>query len=317
MKLFRPLLLAAFVAAVRLFATAPEDPTAQLAEMRKLADGLRPQSGKVMLHGGLAELNLPNEFRFLNADDTATVLSKIWRNPKSDSLLGMIVPAGFDPIDDETWAVVVSYEEDGYVNDDDAAKIDYAELMAKMKVGAREANEERQKEGFVPIEIVGWAATPRYDAAAHKLYWAKEIKFGDEATHTLNYNIRMLGRRGVLVLNVVAGMPQLADVEKATPALLAMVDFQPGHRYADFNADTDKTATYGIAALVAGGVAAKTGLLKALWLGILAFKKFIILGLIALAGSAKKIWDWIRGRAATEPSVATATPPSDQRPPTA
>lgn len=73
----------------------------------------------------------------------------------------------------------------------------------------------------------------------------------------LNYNIRMLGRRGVLVINVVAGMPQLADVEKATPALLAMVDFQPSHRYADFNADTDKTATYGLAALVAGGVAAK------------------------------------------------------------
>ena len=30
-----------------------------------------------------------------------------------------------------------------------------------------------------------------------------------------------------------------------------MVEFQPGHRYADFNSTTDKVASYGLAALVA------------------------------------------------------------------
>lgn len=317
MKLLRPLLLLAVLGtAVRLLAAAPDEPAAELVAARKLVESLRPQSGKIALHGGLAELNLPAEFRFLNPEDTATVLSKIWRNPKNDSLLGMIVPANFDPIDGDSWAVIVSYEEDGYVNDDDAAKINYTELLTEMKDGVKTANEERVKEGYPSIELIGWAAPPRYDAAAHKLYWAKELKFGGDEANTLNYNIRMLGRRGVLVLNVVAGMPQLADVEKATPALLAMIDFQPGHRYADFNADTDKTATYGIAALVAGGVAAKTGILKTLWLGILAFKKVIFFALIALAGSAKKIWDWIRGRAPAEPAVAAATPPSDTPPTT-
>src|SRR2546426_2131137 len=34
-----------------------------------------------------------------------------------------------------------------------------------------------------------------------------------------------------------------------------------GHRYADFVPGTDKVAEYGIAALIAGGVAAKAGLL--------------------------------------------------------
>lgn len=58
----------------------------------------------------------------------------------------------------------------------------------------------------------------------------------------------------------------------------------------------------------------RNGILKALWLGILAFKKVIFFALIALAGSAKKLWDWIRGRASAQAVVAAATPPSDSPP---
>ncbi len=119
--------------------------------------------------------------------------------------------------------------------------------------------------------------------------------------------IRILGRKGVLVLNAVAPMSQLAQVEAATPEILSMVDYQAGNRYADFNSDTDKVATYGLAALVAGGVAAKAGLLKLLWVGVLALKKFIIVGLIAAAASFKKFIAWIRGRKGTETIAPTPT----------
>lgn len=99
----------------------------------------------------------------------------------------------------------------------------------------------------------------------------------------------MLGHTGVLELNAVARIVDLPAVEAVTPKILAAIDFQPGNRDADFKEETDKVATYGIAALVAGGVAAKAGLFKALWLGILAFKKFLIFGLIAAAGFIKKL----------------------------
>ncbi len=115
------------------------------------------------------------------------------------------------------------------------------------------------------------------------------MRFGGEGTSTLNYNIRMLGRRGVLVLNAIASMDQLAAVEKATPEILAMVNFQDGHRYADFNASTDKVATYGLAALVAGGLLAKGGFFKVLLVSLLAGKKFIIIGAIALFALGKKL----------------------------
>jgi uncharacterized membrane-anchored protein len=132
------------------------------------------------------------------------------------------------------------------------------------------------------------------------MYWAKEIKFGEHPEHTLNYNIRILGRSGVLVLNAVSSMDELQSVRHATPNLLSMVDFSPGHRYADFREGTDKVATYGIAALVLGGIAAKVGLFKALWIGILALKKFIIIGALAASRYVMKWWNKVRGRKAPE-----------------
>jgi uncharacterized membrane-anchored protein len=141
------------------------------------------------------------------------------------------------------------------------------------------------------VEIVGWTAPPRYDQSAHKLYWAKEVRFGNETENTLNYNIRILGRRGVLVLNSVAGMSQLPEIERNTPAILSAVEFNSGNRYADFNpASGDKFASYGIAALVAGGVAAKLGFFKGLWVLVLGAKKFIIIGAVAFAAWFRKLF---------------------------
>jgi uncharacterized membrane-anchored protein len=159
-----------------------------------------------------------------------------------------------------------------------------------MRKGMQEANKVRAKEGYPTIELIGWATPPRYDKNTHKMYWAKELKFEGGDENTLNYNIRMLGRRGVLVLNAVAGMNQLQEIEAATPAVLSMVDFQEGHRYADFNASTDKVATYGLAALVAGGVAAKAGLFKGLIAALLAAKKLVIVGLAAVAAYLKRVF---------------------------
>ncbi|HEY1490071.1 MAG TPA: DUF2167 domain-containing protein, partial [Verrucomicrobiae bacterium] len=75
--------------------------------------------------------------------------------------------------------------------------------------------------------------------------------------------------------------------------ILGMVDFKEGSRYADFDPKVDKVAKYGIATLVAGGAlaaAAKLGLLKGLWVFILAAKKFVILAIVAIAAFFKKLF---------------------------
>jgi uncharacterized membrane-anchored protein len=285
-------LLTAFAACAGLstsLAENPSTPETKLLAIQKLADGLRYQQGEVTLKGGLAKINVPSNFRYIDGADTETVLSKIWGNPPNNKrTLGMLLPANIGPHEPECWGVIITYDEDGYVKDDDAAKINYDDLLKEMKAGTAEASKEREKQGYPAIALVGWATPPRYDAAEKKMYWAKELSFGDSGESTLNYNIRILGRRGVLVLNAVGSMEQLEDIEKAAPSILATVNFQDGHRYADFDSKTDKVATYGLAALVTGGVLAKGGFFKVLIAGLLAGKKFVVFGAIALFAVIKK-----------------------------
>jgi uncharacterized membrane-anchored protein len=72
--------------------------------------------------------------------------------------------------------------------------------------------------------------------------------------------------------------------------LLAIAEFNAGHRYADYNPKTDRLAAYGVGALIAGGVAAKAGLLGKLGALLLAGKKFIIVILAALAALVGKLF---------------------------
>ena len=259
-----------------------------------LVSGLKYQQGEIPLHDGLATLRVPEGFRFLNGADAQTVLVKLWGNPpRSADPLGMLMPAGVSPLSQDSWAVVVTYEPDGYVSDKDAEKINYAELLSQMQKAWFQLTRSVRKAGYEPVHLVGWAKAPHYDSQTHKLYWAKELKFGSQPENTLNYNIRMLGRGGVLVLNAVAGMLQLPEIEQATPKILAAIDFNPGHRYADFNPKSDKIAEYGLTALVAGtatAAAVKLGLFKGLWVAILAAKKFIVIGVVAIVALFRKLF---------------------------
>jgi uncharacterized membrane-anchored protein len=260
-------------------------------EAVKLVKGLKYQQGEISLRGGLARLTVPTDFKYLGPEDAETVLVKLWGNPPSgEKPLGLLMPANVTPLSSNCWVVTIEYMEDGYVKDKDAGKINYDDLLKQMQKGTVESNKKRSEKGYPTVELLGWAATPRYDATTHKLYWAKRLKFEGEAGETLNYDIRMLGRGGVLVLSAVSSLDQLAEIEKETPQILGMVDFKEGHRYADFDPKADKVATYGIAALVAGGIAAKMGFFKLIWVFVLAAKKFIIIALVAIAAWFRKIF---------------------------
>jgi len=266
------------------FQETPQNLTPQQMEAR-----LHYQTGQVKLRGGLATLELPAEFRYLDPRETDLVI-RAWGNPPNNETLGMIVPAGTSVFHAESWAVVITYDEDGFVKDDDAATVNYDDLLGKMQRALRGENDARRRQGYPAIELVGWAEPPRYDSAAHKLYWAKDLRFGTEAVHTLNYNIRVLGRRGVLVLNAVASMDQLAAVRRDMTKVIAFVDFAEGNRYADFVPGTDKVAEYGIAALIAGSIAAKAGFFKLLLAGILALKKLIVVALVAIGAFFRRLF---------------------------
>lgn len=277
-----------------LLAQAPEENApAEAAAME-----LQYQHGEVELPDGLAVLKLPPELRFLNARQAQFVLESMWGNPPDSDVLGMIFPADVGPEEEAGWGVVISYDGSGHVDDADAASIDYNDLLHTMQEGTQEANAERAAQGYPAVELVGWAEPPHYDANAKKLYWAQDLKFQDENQHTLNYCVRVLGRHGFLQLNAVATMDQLAVINKSMPQVISAVDFKQGNRYADFDPTTDRMAEYGIAALIAGGVAAKTGLLKGIFVALLAAKKFVVIAFVAVFAFLAKLFGFRKKDAA-------------------
>lgn len=270
---------------------------------------LHYRTGTINVGGDIATLRLPSTLRFLDPDGAKILLEEGWGNPpgSADGVLGMIVPAALNPLDSAGWAVVVQFSSDGYVDDKDAATIDYAKLLKDMQQSTIEENAERRKQGYEAVTLVGWAEQPTYDAAAHKLFWAKELQFGSQSLHTLNYNVRVLGRRGVLELNAVAGMDQLAVIRKEMREVLPVVEFNSGHRYAEYQPGTDKAATYGVAGLVAGAVAAKAGLFKGLIAILLAAKKLVVALVIGGFAAVKRFFSRDKSAAATTTDTAGTT----------
>ncbi len=235
------------------------------------------QHGHLALPGGVAELTVPRGFRYLDSTQSAYVLHKLWQNPKGENL-GMLFPDSVGPLSDRAWAYAIHYDPMGYVKDDDADDIKPDELLETLQKDSEEDNPERVKAGYEAVHVFGWGAPPYYDKQQHTLHWAKLLRFGSSLDQTLNYNVRVLGRKGVLIFNAIAEPEQLAEVKASIPDLLANVQFAKGQQYADYHADLDEVAAYSIGGLIAGKVLAKVGMFALV-------AKFWKIGLLALGGA--------------------------------
>lgn len=254
---------------------------AEQAETLRLVDSFNNsmiyQRGIVKVAGEVATLNIPSGFKFLDAKQSRMVLHDVWGNPDDSTVLGMLFPEYGAPIADESYAFIVSYEEIGYVKDEDADDIDYDEMAKQIREEEPETNKLREKEGYASIHFVDWAQKPFYDKERKVLHWAKHFQFGGSDVGTLNYDVRILGKKGILSLNAVATIDKLEMVKKEIPVVLNIPSFNKGYQYKDFDANTDKIAAYTIGGLVAGKVLAKAGF----FVLILKFWKIILAALVA------------------------------------
>lgn len=296
--------------ASRAEAAAPTDADkAEVARLRGILQSEHPQFGDVHVPGADASLHLSRRYYFLGADEAKQVL-KEWGNPPAatSSVLGIVFPAG-KTFADDTWGAVITFIPSGYVTDKDADKADYDKFIRDAQAGEVDVNVERQKQGFGTSHLVGWAQPPSYDKQRHFLIWAQDIKFSDRPENTLNYDLRILGRKGVLSLNMVSTMPKLTGVRADATELAGAASFDPGAAYVDFRSG-DKKAEYGVAGLVAAGlglaVAQKVGLIGVI---LLFAKKAIVLivaGFAAISAWARRFFGGKKSANTSEPVAAAA-----------
>lgn len=289
----KTLLLFYLIISSSLFVFAKNDPDStalmleQLKAFEKLKDSINNamhyETGLIQLKGGVARLNIPPGFKYLGIEQSRYIVEGLWGNPKDESILGMIFPEKGGPLVDSSYGFIVTFDEMGYVKDHDASKIDYKELLEQSQKEEPALNLERQKEGYPSIHMVGWAQPPYYDSKNKILHWAKEYQFGGKETSTLNYDVRFLGRKGILSLNAVATMDELPQVKNDISRILTIAEFTEGNRYSDFDGNTDKIAAYTVGGLVAGKVLLKIGFFAKFW-------KLIVLAIAAIGAAVVKIF---------------------------
>ena len=233
--------------------------------------------------GSIAQIDIPEGFQFVGKPDAGKFMELI-ENPSDGSELGLLLHA------DDGWFVVFEFSDDGYIKDDDR-DFDADGILENIKSGTEAANKIRRERGWSTMSIVGWEQAPFYDAKTNNLTWS--IKGASDNGETINHSTRLLGRRGVMKVALVASPDQMGTALADFNNTLAQFSFTPGNRYSEFTRG-DKIAEYGLAGLIAGGAGValvKTGLLQKFW-------KLIVVGVIALIGAVKRLFAGAAGKPA-------------------
>lgn len=233
--------------------------------------------------GTRARIEIPEGFRFLPAAD-ASALIEAMGNLTSKKELGLI------GTDDLEWFVVFFFDDIGYVEEDEKDDLDADDLAKTFREGLEASNEVRVERGLEELSFDGWAISPRYNEETKQLEWAHRLRSATGVS--VNYNTRVLGRKGVMRVILVTDPELLEATLPKYRALMEGFAYTDGERYAEYKKG-DKIAEYGLIALVAGGagaVAAKTGLLGAIAVFFKKGFKFIILGLAAAGAFLKRLF---------------------------
>jgi len=226
--------------------------------------------------GSLAEINVPAGYHFASGDDTRKLM-ELYGNQPTDREVGYVAP------ESDEWFMLFEFDETGYIRDDEKNSLDADKILQGFKDGDKEANKWRKEQNLPELEVIGWHKKPAYDPETNNLEWA--TIYQSEGRKGINYNIRYLGRKGVMEVVIVADEQNLVKTVASAKKILASYTFSSGNKYSEFR-DGDKIAEYGLAALVGGGalaVAAKSGLLQKFW-------KLIVVAVVGAGAFVKKLF---------------------------
>jgi uncharacterized membrane-anchored protein len=231
----------------------------------------------------IAEVKVPEGYLFADQKGTQALLEKMG-NPTGGNEIGFLAP------ESTAWFVVFQFNEVGFVKDEEKDQLDAGKMLEQIRRGTERSNERRAAMGAAPLFVTGWEQPPKYNPTTHNLEWA--IRAESEGKPILNYNTRLLGRRGVMSVNLVIAPDKLQETLPAFRQLLADYSFQTGAKYAEFRPG-DKIAAFGLAALVTGGAAAvavKLGFFAVLAKFFKAFWKLVVVGVVALVAGFKRLF---------------------------
>lgn len=252
-------------------------------------DVVRGKTGVITLPECHATLDVPKGFVFLDHDQSKKLLIDYWGNPNShvsSNVLGALVPETAEAFYQVSVAYIISYDNCGYVKDDDANSIDYNELLKRMQEDCDRENDSLPKEQR--MWLTGWAVPPCYVTNNHTLIWAKTFK--SENGVIVNYDMRVLAKDGLVSINAVISPEDVEEVKELQTSIVGSISFDEGFKYSDFDESRDRVSDWTIGGLIAGGVLAKTGVLAKIGVFLLKMWKIILLGIVGIGAAITKFF---------------------------
>ncbi|HYW13346.1 MAG TPA: DUF2167 domain-containing protein [Longimicrobium sp.] len=249
----------------------------------KLFAGIQWQKGPDSARiGAESRVAVPENCEFTGATGARDFMLATENTPSGNELGMLLCSAGEES---QPWFVMFSFDNSGYVRDDDAGELDADAILSSLREGTKQDNENRKTRGWGTMTLSGWVRPPFYDPRTNNLTWATNIV--DDATRdaSVNHSVRLLGRGGVMHVDLVVDPSQMAATVPEFDRIVATHAFVPGKRYSEWR-EGDKMAAYGVTALVGGGavaIAAKSGLLGKLM-------KFIVLAVVGIGAWLRSLF---------------------------
>ncbi|MBO9728205.1 MAG: DUF2167 domain-containing protein [Chitinophaga sp.] len=189
-------------------------------------------------------LQVPKGFRLLDAAQSRRLVEGLWGNPDNPNTLGILLPARVSPIDKDFRGVVISFEPFGYLDEQEAGNINYNRLLREMKEELKNENILRRRNGGGEITSMDWAFPPYFDKGTRSLHWARILRFEGSTAPVLNYEVRLLGRRGSLCFTAIGKIGEGPKIRAQLDRVVTLARFTNGNSYADFNPRTDESARW-------------------------------------------------------------------------
>lgn len=276
----RSVLLAILASAAIFMSHSKAQDAAEQNPIAQLDWQIGPTEGSIANRASMA---LPEGFAFLGAEGTRK-LNVLFENPASGVDEYTVAP------EDLRWTSFFNFSDVGYIEDNES--LDPEEILDSIREGTRQANVERRQNGWDTMEIVGWSFKPQYDEALKTLEWAVLAQIEGTDRQVVNYNTRLLGRRGVMEVVLVAAPEDLDASIAEFKQLLPGFNYGAGEKYADFKPG-DKVAAYGLAALITGGaaaVASKKGVFAAIAVFLAKAWKLVLVGVLGIGAAVRKLF---------------------------
>ena len=257
---------------------------------QEIESGFHFEQGTILLKAGVAHLELPSAYQFLNADQTKEMLVNFWGAEESSAQhLGLIAGKSHSVFAPEAIVFTVDYIADGHILEKNAYIIGSSNFLEHFQRSTDSSNTKRISAGLEPLRLNGWALKPIYNKELHALYWIEDIGIGNSAEARLSANICVLGRSGYFRFSAVTVHSALKQVQNDIGLLAAGVRFENAHSYTAFLPAHEKASNLGLDALILGYSYPQEGIVPFLskyWK--LSFFLILIFGVVFIGASRKK-----------------------------